>query len=298
MTLRKLALSAVAVMGLTAACAADMDPVNSSVSFSFNGLEPLGGGLLYEGWAMIDGTPETTGLFNLDANGNLIDEEGNTIAGGTFETSLDLSAATAFVISIEPANDTDPAPADTKVLGGANDAGSASLTVAHEAALGDDFTGAEGEYLIATPTTLADTTDETAGVWFMDPTDMGRLTLPTLPAGWAYEGWAVVDGTPWSTGTFTDADASDDSALYSGQDASPQVPGEDFVANAPAGSTFPLDLSGGMIVISVEPSPDDSTAPFTLKPLNATVASPANVGTATALTNQAAGLATGTATVQ
>ena len=37
--------------------------------------------------------------------------------------------------------------------------------------------------------------------------------------------------------------------------------------NAPSGLTFPTDLSGGVVVISVEPSPDNSAAPFLLKPL-------------------------------
>ena len=34
-----------------------------------------------------------------------------------------------------------------------------------------------------------------------------------------------------------------------------------------SGLTFPTDLKGATIVISVEPSPDNSVAPFTLKPL-------------------------------
>ena len=49
--------------------------------------------------------------------------------------------------------------------------------------------------------------------------------------------------------------------------AGPPFPGEDFLTNAPAGLSFPTDLAGGTAVISVEPEPDDSSAPFTLKPL-------------------------------
>ena len=37
--------------------------------------------------------------------------------------------------------------------------------------------------------------------------------------------------------------------------------------NAPAGLSFATDLSGGMVVISVEPVPDNSSAPFAIKPL-------------------------------
>jgi hypothetical protein len=47
----------------------------------------------------------------------------------------------------------------------------------------------------------------------------------------------------------------------------PPFPGEDFLFNAPAGLTFPTDLMGGVAVISIEPSPDNSADPFTLKPL-------------------------------
>ena len=45
------------------------------------------------------------------------------------------------------------------------------------------------------------------------------------------------------------------------------MPGEDFFLNAPVGETFPLDVRGRMVVISVEPVPDDSPAPFAMKPL-------------------------------
>ena len=37
--------------------------------------------------------------------------------------------------------------------------------------------------------------------------------------------------------------------------------------NAPLGLTFPVDLTGNTIVVSIEPPPDNSAAPFQLKPL-------------------------------
>ena len=49
--------------------------------------------------------------------------------------------------------------------------------------------------------------------------------------------------------------------------AGPPIPGEDFLLNAPTGETFPLDLRGRKVVISIEPSPDNSPNPFLLKPL-------------------------------
>ena len=90
--------------------------------------------------------------------------------------------------------------------------------------------------------------------------------MPTLEAGWKYEGWAVVNGMPISTGTFTSVSGMDNSATFSGM-GGPAYPGEDFLFNAPTGWMFPLDLRGGNAVISIEPYPDNSTDPFVLKPL-------------------------------
>ena len=48
-------------------------------------------------------------------------------------------------------------------------------------------------------------------------------------------------------------------------------------AGAPSGLTFPTDLTGGTAVISIEPVPDNSPAPFVLKPLVGMIPSGANV---------------------
>ena len=102
------------------------------------------------------------------------------------------------------------------------------------------------------------------------------LFLPTLPAGWKYEGWAVTGGTPLTTGKFTDPADADESAPYSGSMAGPPFPGEDYLMNAPSGMTFPLNLAGGNAVLTIEPDPDNSTAPFgALKPLVAEIPSDA-----------------------
>ena len=99
--------------------------------------------------------------------------------------------------------------------------------------------------------------------------------MPTLPAGWRYEGWAVINGMPVTTGTFMNGNMADASAPFSGPMSGPPFPGEDFIMNAPAGLSFPTDLSGGMAVVSVEPYPDNSPAPFLLKPLVRVIPNPA-----------------------
>jgi len=67
----------------------------------------------------------------------------------------------------------------------------------------------------------------------------------------------------------------DDAYPYSDTMPGPPFPGEDFLLNAPSGLTFPTDLSGTTQVISIEPDPDNNAGPFLLKPLVATVPSPA-----------------------
>ncbi len=263
----KFNLSQLAILffGLTflASCGSDDDTVietTDTFSLEITGLEDVGSTAIYEGWIMVDGSPKSTGTFSVDANGDL---SSNTF---TLEKS-DIDAATAFILTIEPSPDNDPAPSDVHVLAGDFNNGTADLTISHPAALNNDFAGVAGKYILATPTTTTDT-DETSGVWFLDNSSgmpAVGLTLPTLPAGWAYEGWAVIDGTPVSTGTFLSATGADDASIYSM--GGPPFPGEDFINNAPVGLTFPTDLSGGAAVISIEPVPDNSPAPFTLKPL-------------------------------
>ena len=271
----------------------------STLSLKFSGLEPLLGGFHYEGWAIINGSPVTTGKFNVDSEGDLVDLNSAPIAGGEFHTALDLASATAIVLTIEPADDIDTLPASSHYLGGNISRGSAELTVSPAAALGDDFSGASGTYILATPTN-GDGNNENSGIWFLNlstgsPT-VG-LTLPALPDGWEYEGWTVIDGTPVSTGRFVSAGQADFGALFSGAESSPPFPGEDFLQNSPDGLVFPTDLAGDVAVISIEPSPDDSDLPFTLKPLAGGIPDDATNHVNYMLENNASKFPSGTATV-
>jgi len=238
------------------------EPTTSSLSLNISGLEDLGSSAMYEGWIMVDGAPKTTGTFSVDANGNL-SETSFTI------NSDDLNSATAFILTIEPNPDPSPNPSDVHIIAGDFSGSSASLSVGHGAALGDDFSTSAGKYILATPTNGADT-DENSGIWFLDLSSGSPsvgLTLPTLPAGWKYEGWTVINGMPVTSGTFTSVSSIDEADPFSGTEAGPPFPGEDYLNNAPTGLSFPTDLSGGTAVISIEPDPDNSPNPFTLKPL-------------------------------
>jgi hypothetical protein len=301
--LRKMLLLGLIAGVLTLAGCDNDDPSRPStpqtLQLSFSGVQPLANGFHYEGWAMIGGSPVPTGKFNVNAGGALVALNGNVIANGEFQTGRNLSGATAVVITIEPAGDNDAVPAATKYLGGDVAGASAALTIAHAAALGNNFSAAAGKYVLATPTD-GDGNNEKSGVWFLElpPPPKQGLQLPALPAGWAYEGWAVINGTPVTTGRFTNPAAADLSAPFSGTQGAPPFPGEDFLRNAPAGLTFPANLSGGMAVISIEPAPDDGPAPFTLKPLIGVIPANAADHVTYAMNNQAAGNPTGAATIK
>ena len=101
-------------------------PVNpfTSLNWDLVGLEPLGAGYVYEGWIIVDGMPESTGRFQVDAQG-VPDTESIPVTLAT------AAAATTFVLTIEPDPDPDPGPAATKLLGGDFVNGVAQLRVDH-----------------------------------------------------------------------------------------------------------------------------------------------------------------------
>lgn len=240
-------------------------PTTSNLEVNINGLEDLGSDYVYEGWIIVDGAPVTTGTFSVDAN--------NTLSKTSFSVDAEmLETASAFVLSIEPADDPDPSPAATKLLSGAFDSNTATISVVDQVG---DFSNASGTFFLRSPTDesngMNNGNDEN-GLWFGTPgmPPAPNLTLPILSEGWVYEGWVVVDGVgPITTGQFMDASAQtmDGLAAFSGPNPGPPIPGEDFFINAPDGVEFPLDVRGRTVVVSVEPFPDNSPAPFLLKPL-------------------------------
>lgn len=242
------------------------DMTESNLNLTINGLANTGNTAMYEGWIIVDGEPVSTGTFSVDDNGNMSKTS-------FMVDSENLAMAEMFVLTIEPSPDSDPAPSATHILAGNFSSNSASLTVSHQAALGHSFSSVTGKYILATPTNGSET-NEKSGIWFLDISSgspMAGLNLPMLPTGWKYEGWAVKNGMPLTSGKFDMNDMSDESAPYSGSEPGPPFPGEDYLMNAPAGISFPTDFSGGKAVITIEPDPDFSTSPFNLKPLAADI---------------------------
>ncbi len=241
----------------------DNEPTTKNLSLNIDGLEDLGPDFVYEGWIIVNAAPVSTGRFTVNGNGQL--------SQTSFVMDIDmLAAATTFVLTIEPVVGDAPGPTDVHILGGDFAGNSSQLSISHGAALGNDFMDASGNYILATPTNGGDT-DEFSGIWFLDlsagaPPTAG-LNLPTLPAGWIYEGWVVTGGQPVTSGKFLSVTGVDEFDDFSGDMDGPAFPGEDYLVNPPAGLDFPTDLRGGKAVISIEPEPDNSPNPFLLKPL-------------------------------
>lgn len=242
-----------------------------NLSLGFSNLMPLNEDVdgVYEGWAIIDGAPVSTGVFN-------VNEMGQTVAPGTgevidlFTTGVDLAGATSIKISLEPADDMDPGPSGLIVLTGDLDGDVAYL---HAALPGLDMLAtATGCYILATPSDNEMYPDnDNQGVWFLTmPGPMaGLMGLPDLGANWTYEGWAVDFSSgspmPYSTGTFASGEGfdSDQAGCMAG---GPPFPGQDFTEYH-CGPVLDLDSGDFAFVISIEPVPDNGPGPFQFKPL-------------------------------
>ena len=218
-------------------------------------------GASYELWTVYGEQKLSAGKFNVAANG---------APTGRLSSPRDPAEADLLAVTIEPKGDRNKAPSATVILAGKPTAAGTRL------AFPVDLRRISGSYLLATPTD-DDDSNETAGIWFLTPTMKASLRVPAAPAGWAWEGWGVAQGTPISTGRFSKAAGADASARYSGPKPGPAFPGEDFVRRLPRGVSAPADLAdgGSMVVLTLEPSlagkDPTGAGPFSIKPLAAKV---------------------------
>ncbi|HEY53632.1 MAG TPA: hypothetical protein G4N94_09270 [Caldilineae bacterium] len=220
----------------------------TQLNLAFQGLGNPGEGWAYEGWLIVDGEPVTTGVFT-------VDDKGMASATDFPVDAHALKNATAFVLTIEPSPDPDPAPNIIHLIGGDFDGDSATLAVSHPLALSADFADITGSYIIGAPSSKMAAEDYRKGIWWPS------LALPALPDGWIYEGWVVGPDGPISTGRFASGDVtdSDGNGPTAGPNPGPSFPGQDFIDPA-------IDLTTGYAaVITIEPEPDTAPAPSFLK---------------------------------
>jgi hypothetical protein len=132
----------------------------------------------------------------------------------------------------------------------------ATLTAGIPAALSDSFADASGRYVVSE-----------GFVSFED------LSLLTLPAAWAYKAWATIDGALVSLLRFGEHGDAPPSSLET--------------LSLPAGATPEA------LFVSIEPAPDDSPLPCSMRPHSA------ELGAAEGdFANTSAGFPTGTAVIK
>lgn len=200
------------------------------------------------------GKAHAIGRFRVTESRQIVDSGGSTITNGLFLLPQGVFSASSASIHV-----TSGSGAAVEFLNGSFDGDRATLSF--DAA---DFSDARGQYMLGTPTDGNDNINERSGVWFGNyQTGVSTLVLPPLKKGWVYEGWAVTDSRPLTTGRFSAPTLPD---FFSGfndvRQAAPRIPGEDFLLNPPvavfAGLTFPTDLAGQVVHVSIEPDMNGS----------------------------------------
>jgi len=292
-----LALLVLTVVGATGVQA---QSTPSNLVLVFTNLAPLDEATtgLYEGWAIVDGMPVSTGVFNINESGQPVEPSGGAVIE-EFDAGEDITLATDIKVSVEPPGDADPAPSGLIILGASVAGGMAELeTAVPGLAMLETMT--TGSYILATPSDNdTDPDNDNEGIWFLStPGPMpGFTNLPDIGPNWTYEGWVVnVSGAapvPYSTGTFAMAEGTDSDAAGC-MGGGPPFPGQDFV-EFQCGPILDLTTGDFAAVVSIEPVPDTGPEPFQLKPLAGAIPTDA-VGMNNALGNQtAATFPTGTA---
>ncbi|MCH7824145.1 MAG: hypothetical protein IH849_05035 [Acidobacteria bacterium] len=261
------------------------------VALGFEGLLPLGEGEgTYSAFLSLDdGDIVGLGGFNVNDSGRPIDGQGNVI--DRFTADRNLFSSVSLVVSVEQGA-IGSSPSQATILQGPFINGIASLSVPSPLFISD----ASGSYRVFTPTD-GPSTHEGSGAWAVSVAGEATLTLPPLNNLYLYEHFMVINGMPITMGRFSTAGVADFANPWSGPLEAPAFPGEDFLANAPQGFTFPADLSGAQLLVTLEPILNDTVLPFQLVILQGTLPAAIAGGEIIELTNRSANFPTGTAII-
>lgn len=223
----------------------DTQNVNS-IKVNLFGLPTIPDTMTFVGWFDSDDYAAYK-VFALDADqsGNLVYESAKPLQS--------LHRAQEFMLTVErkaTANDSNLVPSTRKLLSGRFSNAASNLLIGEAVS---NIKNVTAVFNLITPTN-GPGTDELSGIWFLDSLSapVAGLKLPELYAGWIYEGWVEISGKLVSTGRFTNPKAADLFSNYGGTTAGYNFPGEDFLVNAPAGLTFPTNLSNAKVYVSLE----------------------------------------------
>jgi hypothetical protein len=249
----------------------------TTIEANITALPVLPDSMTYVGWfgREKNGVNYYVKVFVQDANSS------GELSYTSDETFQSLQEAQEFILTAEEksfANDSNLVPSSRLLLSGRFSQAAATLFISD---MQQELADSKTVFNLATPTN-GPGTNELSGVWFVDSIAtkaVAGLKLPELYGGWIYEGWVEVNGQYVSTGRFSDPGAADLYAAYSDSLAGYKFPGEDFLQNAPAGLTFPLDLSNAKVAVSIEynDSRTHGTQPY-LKIFEATIPASAQSG--------------------
>ncbi len=227
-----------------------------AVWLQLSGLKPLDPATegVYHLWAIGQrNRSNSLGAFFINASGQITDANG--VPRTQFPANgFSLQNTRSLLITIEASADAPNSPAGTQILTGTFVDGVANLSVP----ISTNIRNAAGSVRIFTPTDGPDT-NENSGFWFQDANGDPSLDLPDTTAALSYEVFVEVGGMTIPVGRFERPDTADDNNRFSSTAfPAPERPGEDLLVNPPEGLTFPLDLSGARITISLEGRFNDS----------------------------------------
>lgn len=251
----------------------------------------------YELFSVIGGVPASVCRFVVDGQ-NIVSLDSGAPIGTTTQTVFDDAAngalpfpavqnATEFFVTLECQGDADGVPAASVLIDGVLNGGSALLTTAGQTATGGrgigQFATVSGTFQLHTATDIFTNpvANDAFGILFRRLTGRdtvgASLVLPTLPAGFKYEGWVEerLTGFRYSTGKFTSVslpDEDDMTSLSRGPDRKRGFPGEEFI-NAVPTSVVAAAQPGSIteVMVTLEPFPDNSRDPSFIVILSAAV---------------------------
>ena len=254
------------------------------VAMGFEQLRPRGEDQgTYAAWINLDrGNVVPLGKFSVNEAGQPLDENGEVIE--RFEADQRVFGAVSVLITIEVNPDAiGNVPAGTAILQGPFFEGIAELVVP----VPFGIESAAGRYRVFTPTDGPDT-NEGSGVWAIDTEGEPLLDLPPTNNIYAYEHFMIINGTPVIMGRFRAIDAPDTICAHCGEEVAPEVPGEDFLVNAPEGLVFPADLTGARLIVTLEGIVSDFADPSQLVVMDVILPAGLEGGEIIELTNRTA----------